>query len=217
MSRYFILFALASLHALASDKWSDGMEAEFVASDVFRSGTLILPIAHRVSFEGDYFGGTKTDTGYTAATWTWVKDELRLTPGFGVVFGSNSFTTSPACSVRWEYERKWFVTQGLLVQAFRETPIFGENETDYATRARRQPIGSVRPAITDGDHVSGRWRRLTVGGAWEHIAFREGDEWKGGGRVAIEIVPRVSAVLYVLGPGRTEWRGGISFEPRREK
>jgi hypothetical protein len=48
-----------------------------------------------------------------------------------------------------------------------------------------------------------------IGGTWEHIAFREGSEWKGGGRLAVRILPRLSGILYVLGPGRTEWRGGV--------
>ncbi|HYI97661.1 MAG TPA: hypothetical protein VEX68_29245 [Bryobacteraceae bacterium] len=52
-----------------------------------------------------------------------------------------------------------------------------------------------------------------LGGAWEHIAFREGDEWKWGGRLAIRILPRVSGILYVLAPGRAEWRGGILIHP----
>jgi hypothetical protein len=177
----------------------------------------MLPIAHQFSFEGDYFGGTETDTGYTAVSWTWAKGELRLSPGFGLVFGSNAFATSPAYSLRWEYERKWFVTQGLLVHAFRRTPLFGEPEADAGRDTTREPSGYVRPVISDGDHISARWRRVTIGGAWEHIAFREGNEWKGGGRLAIRILPRVSAVLYVLGPGRTEWRGGILVSPRRTK
>jgi hypothetical protein len=119
--------------------------------------------------------------------------------------------------LRWDYERKWFVTQGLLVHAFRKTPIFAEMPEDFSASESPQPTGYVRPVISDGNHASARWRRITIGAAWEHIAFREGDEWKGGGRIGIQIVPRVSAVLYVLTPGKTEWRGGILISPRRTK
>lgn len=70
----------------------------------------------------------------------------------------------------------------------------------------------MRPAISDGSHASVRWKRLTAGGTWEHIHFRE-TEWKGGGRLGIRLLRRVSAILYILGPGKTEWRGGILIHP----
>ena len=75
--------------------------------------------------------------------------------------------------------------------------------------------GTVRPTITDDDHASVRWRRLTVGGAWERIQLRE-VEWKGGGRVSFRIAPHLSAVLYVLGPG-TEFRGGLLLHPAEKE
>jgi hypothetical protein len=222
MGRWMLLFTLAVLPAVASPKEEPkqeenekSFEAEFVASDIFRSGSLILPLVRRLGFEGHYFGGEETDTGFTGVSWTFAWKELKLIPGFGVVFGSNEFTTSPAFSFRWEYERKWFITQGLVIQSFRDTPIFeeegegAEHNEHEDVPSSHEPVGFVRPTISDGNHVSARWRRLTIGGTWEHIAFREGSEWKGGGRLAIRILPRVSGILYVLAPGRTEWRGGI--------
>jgi hypothetical protein len=65
--------------------------------------------------------------------------------------------------------------------------------------------GSVRPTITDGDHVSVRWCRLTAVGAWEHSFTRvrvEGRPTGGAARPAAPI-----RLLYVLGPG-AEVRGG---------
>jgi hypothetical protein len=216
MNGRLLFLALAVLPAFASPAEGESkeeretFEAEFVASDIFRSGSLVLPIARRFAFEGHYFGGKEADTGYTGVSWTWAARGLKLAPGFGVIFGSNEFTTSPAFSFRWEYERKWFITQGLIVQSLRETPIFEEeDEANHETHATHEPVGFVRPTISDGNHVSARWRRLTIGGTWEHIEFREGSEWKGGGRLAIRILPRISGILYVLAPGRTEWRGGI--------
>lgn len=217
-SRAAILAAFLRLLASAQEAQRPGQpeesekpvefEAEFVASDIFRSGTLVLPIHRGFAFEGHYFGGRETDVGYTGASWTWARKGLKLTPGFGVIFGSNKFTTSPAFSFRWEYEKKWFITQGLALQSFRDTPIFDEEE-DGGHEGPAEPVGFVRPTISDGNHASVRWRRIAIGGTWEHIAFREGDEWKGGGRLAVRLLPRVSAILYVLAPGRTEWRGGI--------
>jgi hypothetical protein len=139
---------------------------------------------------------------------------LGLAPGFGVLFGSNQFATAPSFVFRWDYQKGWFVTQGLVIQGFRNTPIFGEEQAEEP--GHREPIGSVRPVISDGDHVSGRWKRLTIGGTWEHIQFREGNEWKGGGRAAFRFAKRFSAVLYVLGPGKAEWRAGLLFHGPQE-
>jgi len=195
---------------------SSAFEAEFVASNIFRSGSYVQPLWKHLNFEGHYFGGTSTNVGFTGGSWTFRAGELKLSPGFGVLFGSNQFATSPAVSFHWSYEHGWFVTEGLVIQGFRETPVFSENgeEGDAENSGgSAEPVGYVRPTISDGNHVSARWKRLTIGGTWEHIHFREGDEWKGGGRLAIRLFSRVSAVLYVLGPGQTEWRGGILIQP----
>jgi len=186
------------------------LEAEFVASDVFRSGSLIVPFARKFAFEGHYFGGTptETETGFTGVSWVFSLKEFKLIPGFGAIFGNNQFTASRAVSFRWEYEKKWFITQGLVIQGFRDTPIFAEKATGQVQ------VSTVRPTISDGSHISARWNRVTVGGTWERIAFREGIEWKGGGRIAIRLLPRISGVLYVLTPGRTEWRAGILIHPK---
>ena len=188
-------------------------EVEFVASDIFRSGSYIQPVWRGLAFEGHYFGGTTLDSGFTGVSYTFRIGELKLSPGGGVEFGSNQFATTPAISFRWGYEKNWFVTEGLYLQGFRRTPVFREEEGGKS-EAPPEPVSYVRPSITDGDHVSVRWKRVTVGGTWEYIHFREGDEWKGGGRLAVRLFSRVSAVLYVLGPGRAEWRGGILIAPR---
>ena len=60
------VLALALLPAIALGKDGPSSEAEFVASDIFRSSSLVLPASGRFAFEGHYFGGTETDTGYTA-------------------------------------------------------------------------------------------------------------------------------------------------------
>ena len=184
-------------------------EAEFVASDIFRSGSYSQILWRGLGFEGDYFGGKTTDVGFTGAAWTFRARELKLSPGFGVVFGSNQFTTTPALSVRWEYEYHWFVTQGLVVKGFRDTPVFGEESVHGGPP---EIVSTVRPTISDGDHVSVRWKRLTIGGTWEYIHFREGNEWKGGGRMAVRLFQHLSAMVYVLGPGHAEWRGGILLD-----
>jgi hypothetical protein len=190
-------------------------EAEFVASDVFRSASYVQPLWRGLGFEGHYFGGEAADVGFTGGSYTLGIGALELALGAGVAFGSNQFTTMPAFGFRWDYEKDWFVTQGLVVQGFRETAMFEEEESEHS-ETPAEPVSYVRPTISDGNHLSVRWRRLTIGGTWEHIHFREGDEWKGGCRLAVRLLPRVSAVLYVLGPGNAEWRGGVVVHPRAE-
>jgi hypothetical protein len=127
------------------------------------------------------------------------------------LFGTNEFRTMPGFSFRWEYEKSWFVTEGLIVQGLLKTARFPPGATEAAAGGSSQ----VRPTITDGDHVSVRIWRITAGGTWEHIQFRE-DEWKGGARFAFRIAPHFSAVLYILGPG-SEFRGGIIFHPAKKE
>jgi hypothetical protein len=216
--------AEGSHHAGAAEAEKKGhpgpreFEAEFVASDIFRSGSYVQPLWRDLGFEGHYFGGKETDVGFTGASWTFRVRELELSPAFGVFFGNNQFATSPAIAFRGNYERRFFVTQGLVVQGFRDTPIFHEESEAEGEHhgAPATPSGFVRPTISDGNHVSVRWKRVTVGGTWEHIQFREGNEWKSGGRLGIRIFSRVSAVLYVLVPGHTEWRGGILIHPKAD-
>jgi hypothetical protein len=184
-------------------------EAEFVASSSFRSAAYVQPLWKSLHFEGDYFGSDENDVGYTGGSWQFGWKGLRISPGFGIGFGGNGFRTMPAFSLRWAYERKWFVTEGLIVQGLLETQRLPGNTPEVREE------GTVRPTITDGDHASVRWRRLTVGGAWERIQFRE-VEWKGGGRVAFRIIPHLSAVVFVLGPG-AEIRGGLLLHPAEKE
>jgi len=74
----------------------------------------------------------------------------------------------------------------------------------------------VVPSIADGNHISARWKRLIVGGTWEHEQFREGKEWKGGVRVAFRILPPLSFTFFAMGPGN-EIRGGVLFQTEEKK
>jgi hypothetical protein len=204
-----------SEHREGETEGPTAFEAEFVASNVFRSGSYVQPIWRGLGFEGHYFGGEAADVGFTGGSYTLGIGGLKLAFGAGVAFGSNQFTTMPAFSFRWDYEKGWFVTQGLAVQGVRQTQKFESEESEHSS-STSEAVSYVRPTISDGSHLSGRWKRLTVGGTWEHIHFREGDEWKGGGRLAVRLLPRLSAILYVLGPGRAEWRGGVVIHPREQ-
>jgi hypothetical protein len=182
-------------------------EIEFVASPSFRAGSVIQNLWGHVSFEGHYFGGNENNVGYTAGSWSFSGEHWKLAPGLGVNFGDNGFRTMPALSLRWEYEHKWLVTEGLFVQGLLRTKFRPEESEDSQ---------QVAPSIADGNHISARWQRFTAGGTWEHIHFREGREWKGGLRVAYRLLPSLSFTIFVMGPG-AEVRGGILFRPEEKK
>ena len=189
-------------------------EAEFVSSDVFRSASYVQPVWRGIAFDGHYFGSESTDVGFTGGSYTFTLAGIHLSPGAGVLFGSNGFTTMPTLSFRWDYERLWFVTQGMVLQGLGQAPVFEEGQ-GAPSEGSAKPVSGVRPTISDGSHLSVRWTRFTIGGTWEHVHFREGNEWTGGGRLAFRILPRLSAILYVLAPGTVEWRGGILVHPRQ--
>jgi hypothetical protein len=188
-------------------------EAEFVGSPSFRSASLVQGLWSDSNFEGHYFGGDENNVGYTAGSWTFHGEGWKIAPGFGVVFGDNGFRTMPGVSVRWGYERGWFITEGLLVQGLLHTTLVPEEEE---TEDGEPATKSVVPFIADGNHISARWKRLTEGGTWEHMQFREGREWKGGVRVAYRVLPSLSFTFFAMGPG-SEIRGGILFQPEKKK
>jgi hypothetical protein len=195
-----------------SEEASRFPEGEFVASDRFRSGSYIQRVWSNLSLEAHSFGDANTNVAHAGASWLFRWRGLRLAPGVGVAFGTNHFATTPAVTLRWDLEKQWFVTQGLVIQALRESAFLIEEERE-ATEQRR----SLRPNISDANHVSARWTRVTIGGTWEHIHFREGDEWKGGGRLTFRVARHASAILYVLGPGRTEFRAGLMIHPAKKE
>jgi hypothetical protein len=188
-------------------------EAEYVGSPSFCSASLVQSLWSSLNFEGHYFGGNENNVGYTAGSWTFHGKHWKIAPGFGVAFDDNGFQTMPALSIRWGYERSWFITEGLFVQGLMHTRFFPEaTEPESGQPASK----SVVPSIADGNHISARWKWLTVGGTWEREQFREGKEWKGGVRVAFRILPPLSLTFFAMGPGN-ETRGGILFQPEEKK
>jgi hypothetical protein len=188
-------------------------EAEFVGGTSFRSASIVQGLWSDLAVEGHYFGGDENNVGYAAGSWTFRGEHWKLAPGFGVSFGDNGFRTMPALSIRWGYERSWFVSEGLFVQGLLHTDFFPEATESEAGESESK---SVVPSIADGDHVSARWKRLTAGGTWEHMQFREGREWKGGVRLAYRVLPSLSFTFFALGPNR-EIRGGILFQPEEKR
>jgi len=188
-------------------------EAEFVGSTSFRSGSIVQSLWSGLNLEAHYFGGDENNVGYTGGSWTFHGEHWKIAPGFGVAFGDNGFHTMPALSVRWSYAQSWFIAEGLLVQGLQHTRFFPEGTE---SEPEQPAFKSVVPSIADGNHISARWKRLTVGGTWEHEQFREGKEWKGGVRMAFRVLPPLSFTFFAMGPGN-EIRGGVLFQPEEKK
>ena len=192
-----------------NDEESKFPEAEFFGSISFRSSSYVQPFWKRLSFDGHYFGGNENNVGYVGGGWEFRGKHWKIEPGFGVAFGDNGFRTMPAIAIRWGYEQAWFISEGLYVQGLLNTPLFPKGTEP---EPGQPPTKTVVPSIADGNHVSVRWRRLTVGGLWEHQQFREGKEWKGGVRIVYRVQSHLSLALEALGPG-SEVRGGILLHP----
>jgi len=58
-------------------------EVEFVASDVFRSGSYVQPIWRGLAFEGHHFGGKTTDVEFTGVSYTFQPRRVKALAGRG--------------------------------------------------------------------------------------------------------------------------------------
>ena len=179
-------------------------DAEFVGSTKFRDATLVLPTWRKLNFEAHYFGDDTHDLGLTGGSWTFeFLNKIMLAPGMAVGFGS-SIETSPVATLRWGAEHSWVVAEGFSAFSLRQSFVSEDepNENTFLKRAY----------ISDGNHLSARWKRMEGGFSWEHIATREENEWKTGGRFDLALNRRLNFVAYILAPD-TEFRGGLRFRP----
>src|SRR4051812_49416029 len=110
--------AIAGLLTISASSWAQdpksaeettpGVEAEFVASDVFRSGSLLVRTWKELHFDGQYIGTESVDAGITGFNWEFRWKQLSILPGFGVGFGSGVHS-APMLTLRWKLEtRRWF-------------------------------------------------------------------------------------------------------------
>jgi hypothetical protein len=192
--------------------------AEFVASEKFRAGSLILPLRTALktplALEGHYFGGEEANSGTVGASVLLPLlaggTRLALAPGIAYLSGSEKPKSAAALTLRWDFEtsagKGAVVSEGLGVLAL------SEDES-----------GNL-PAISDGNHVSYRAPGRGPGGtggfdlgfSWEYVHFREDHEWKTGARLAYQVAPTGSLVAYILGPD-TEVRLGFLLHPPRAR
>lgn len=175
------------------------IESEFVASDIFRSGTLVVRVWRGLHAEGEYFGVPEGNIGITGASWKFRWKRFSISPGLAASFGSN-VNSSPVFTVRWTLDTERWFSQGFWAQDL--TP-----QTEHFEGEDRRS----RSAILDNNHISVRIWRLEIGGLWEHIKYREENEWKGGIRVAGRFGRSFKVIFQSVGPD-VEYRGGIAFE-----
>jgi hypothetical protein len=138
-----------------------------------------MPVWRKLNFEGLYFGDDHHDIGFVGGNWTFeFLKKITIAPGFSATFGSE-VGTAPAATVRWSAEHGWFHVQGFssLSLTASTDPEEEAGKTKYKTRAY----------ISDGNHLSARWKRVEGGFSWEHIATLEENEWKAGGRFDVAL------------------------------
>jgi hypothetical protein len=195
--------AIAGLLIISASSWAQdetpSLEAEFVASDVFRSGSLLVRTWKELHFDGQYFGTKSVDAGITGFNWEFRWKQFSILPGFGVSFGSGVHT-APMVALRWKLEtRRWF-SQGYVAQSLRSQIV--EDESTGHT---------IHATVLDNNHISVRVGRAEIGGLWEHTKYREENEWKGGLRGAVRLGEHFKLIVQSVWPD-WELRGGLAFE-----
>jgi hypothetical protein len=175
------------------------LEAEFVASDVFRSGSVVARTWKELHLDGQYIGTENVDAGITALSWEFRWKQLSISPGFGVGFGGG-VDMAAMVTLRWKLEtRRWF-SQGYGAQSLHRH-IVEDEETGHA----------VYGSILDNNHISVRLGPAEIGGLWEHSKYREENEWKGGLRGAVRVGHGVKFIVQSVWPD-WEMRAGLGFE-----
>jgi hypothetical protein len=202
------LFAIAGLLAISTSSFAEdskqadegtAVEAEFVASSVFRSGSLLVKTWKDLHFDGQYLGTETVDAGITGFNWEFRWKQLSVSPGFGVGFGSG-VRVAPIVTLRWKLEtRRWF-SQGYALQSLRSQVV--EDERTGHT---------VHATVLDNNHISIRIGPTEIGGLWEHTKYREENEWKGGLRGAVRLGEHFKLIVQSVWPD-WELRGGLAFE-----
>ena len=182
------------------------VEAEFVASDIFRSGTLLIKVYKNIHLDGEYFGAPEYDLGITGVNYRLTWKSLSVSPGLAAGFGGSA-NTVPVFTVRWNLEtHRWF-SQGFFAQSLAEYHTSRKGNR----LARAAESEASYSSVLDNNHISARIGPVEAGGLWEHIAYRDDNEWKGGVRLAVRIKEKYKLIFQCVGPG-VEYRGGVAFE-----
>lgn len=182
-------------------------EGEFIGSTIFQGATAAVRLRSPLVLETHYFGVDHDEVGMVGLGWTFAAGGFRAVPGIGWSF-SREMRPAPVVTLRWTYEARRWLTQGLFVQSLRE---YVPDRAPEGEEADHEEV--VRHAsILDGIHASAILGPVELGPVIEHIRYREENEWKGGARVAWRLGRNLKLVSQVVGPD-TEVRGGITWEP----
>ncbi len=206
MKLSLLVIVLLTVPALSYAQDPDpSVEAEFVASGIFRSGSLVARAWKEIHFYGQYLGTESANAGITALAWEFRWKHFSILPGFGVAFGSG-VQTVPALTFRWKFEtRRWF-SQGYFAQSLLAQVAESEGESESESAGH-----TVHASVLDNNHISVKLGPTEIGGLWEHIKYREENEWKGGVRGALRLGEHFKLIVQSVWPG-WEMRGGLAFE-----
>jgi hypothetical protein len=188
------------------------VEAEFAGSVDFRSGDLSVKLGSPVRADLRYFGVEGNEIGMVGLGWEFRWRGLRFIPGAAWSFGREN-KPAPVITARWVFENEHWTSQGAWVQSLGEyspSSSHQEHAADHEHGGEAETIAR-HASVLDGIHVSRRIGRFDVGPMIEHIDYREEDEWKAGGRVAVRLGTSFRLIAQVVGPG-TEVRGGFVWE-----
>jgi hypothetical protein len=192
--------AIIGLGATALLSWGQEpeprLETEFVASDVYRSGSVIAGLWKDVHFDGEYIGTETANAGLTVLSWQFRWRSLFISPGFGAGFGSG-VDVAPIVTLRWKLETPRFFSQGYAAQSLRGHIDEGDHR--------------IYASVLDNNHISVRIGRAELGGLWEHIKYREENDWKGGLRGGWRLGHGFKLIVQSVWPD-WEFRGGVSYE-----
>jgi len=190
-------------------------EIEGVFSSQFRTAFIDVPVWKRLAIDGRYYGDDEANIGLLGANWglkLW-RQHIELFPGLSVTFGSalsadQGLRTAPAATLHWGVRKNWFHADGYSAISLipSQRPRHAHEDEAYTKYAY----------LSDGNHISANWKRLEGGFGWEHIAVREDQEWKSGGRFSIALTKHLNFVAFILAP-HPEFRCGLSFHPPIEK
>jgi hypothetical protein len=189
------------------------VEAAFAGSVDFRSGDVSIQLASPLRAELRYFGVDGNEIGMTGLGWEFRWGALRFIPGAAWSFGREN-KPGLVLTAHWSFENEHWTSQGAWVQSLSEYAPSVEappgHERNEAHGGEGESLARYA-SILDGIHVSRRIGRFEIGPMVEHIQYREQDEWKAGGRVAVRLSHSFRLVAQVVGPG-TEVRGGFAWE-----
>ncbi len=186
------------------------IEAEFAGSVDFRSADLSVQLGSPLRGEFRYFGVEGNEIGMAGLGWEFRWGGLRFIPGAAWSFGREN-KPGPVITARWVFENEHWTSQGAWVQSLDEyDPPLSEHQEHDEHGGEAETLAR-HASVLDGIHVSRRIGRFEIGPMIEHIHYREEDEWKAGGRVAVRLGTSFRLIAQVVGPG-TEVRGGFIWE-----